>query len=221
MARDRTIQTPWGGFTPAVELFPLIYILVVYGFVYFLPFGIFRAWRVIGDDTPAEWLQFAAYFAAFLCSLRVLWMRRRSCWSLGWLSWLLMTLFCGYVSAEEISWGERLSGWGVGAIRAINAQGETNLHNLPALQNYMHFSFIAIGLFFGYIGWRFLPAIDALPGRRFSLYFLIVALFYFYFDLSWMTLGERIRNDQEVIEVLMAIGLFRHASSKAFPAAKR
>ena len=51
--------------------------------------------------------------------------------------------------------------------------------------------------------------------------FRSVALFYFYFDLSWMTLGERIRNDQEVIEVLMAIGLFRHASSKAFPAAKR
>ena len=54
--------------------------------------------------------------------------------------------------------------------------------------------------------------IEAFPGRNLSLYFLFVSLFYTYFDLSWITLGERIRNDQEAIEVLMAIGLFRHCS---------
>ena len=37
----------------------------------------------------------------------------------------------------------------------------------------------------GWIGWKIWPNIDALPAKRYSLYFLLVALFYFYFDISW------------------------------------
>ena len=75
----------------------------------------------------------------------------------------------------------------------------------------MHFAFIFFGLLFGFIGWKWLPQIDALPARRFSLYSLPVALFYTYFDLSWISHGDRIRNDQEAIELLLSIGLFAHA----------
>jgi len=39
--QPRTIHTPWGSLTPAVHLAPLIYVLVLYGLVYFLPFGVF------------------------------------------------------------------------------------------------------------------------------------------------------------------------------------
>ena len=42
-----------------------------------------------------------------------------------------------------------------------------------------------------------LPRIDAWPARRFSLYFLFVALFYTYFDLSWISHAERIRLKNE------------------------
>ena len=69
---------------------------------------------------------------------------------------------------------------------------------------------MAAGVFLGWLGWRFFPAIDAFPARRFSLYFLIVASFYFYWDVSWITHGDRIRNDQEAIELLMALGLWMH-----------
>jgi hypothetical protein len=79
----------------------------------------------------------------------------------------------------------------------------------------MHFAFIFFNLLFGYIGWRWFSRIDAFPARRFSLYFLPVALFYAWFDLSWITRGDRIRNDQEAIELLMALGLFLHAWAMA------
>lgn len=216
--QPRTLHTPWGSLTPAVDLAPLMYMLVLYGLVYFLPFGVFEAWTT-GEDGPVEWLQFAAYAGAFFCSMRVLWMRRRQWKSLQALAWLLLTLFLFYVAAEEISWGERIHGWGVEALRSINAQKETNIHNLPAVQNYLHVSFISAGLFFGYAGWRWMPRIEAWPARRFSLYFLFVALFYTYFDLSWISHAERIRNDQEGIELLMAVGLFLHTRYWAFNAA--
>ena len=36
----RVIKTPWGDLVPSVDLFPLAYLIVLYGMVYFLPFGI-------------------------------------------------------------------------------------------------------------------------------------------------------------------------------------
>jgi hypothetical protein len=47
--QPRTIQTPWGSFTPAVDLAPLVYLLVLYGLVYFLPFGVFDEWTTNED----------------------------------------------------------------------------------------------------------------------------------------------------------------------------
>ena len=206
---SKQIKTPWGIITPQVELFPVVYILILYGLIYFLPLNIFDQWSK-GEDGPVEWIQFICYFSAFVCSCIVTWHRRKlykQCFF-----WLLLTIFCFYIAGEEISWAERITNIGIESVRQINAQGETNLHNIPIFQNYLHFSFILSGLFFGWIGWKNWPKIEAFPGRSLSLYFLFVSLFYTYFDLSWITLGERIRNDQEAIEVLMAIGLFRHCS---------
>ena len=124
--------------------------------------------------------------------------------------WLLLTVFCLYVAGEEISWAERITNIGLDSIRGINVQGETNIHNLKSFNNYLHFSFISTGILFGWIGWKLWPDIEALPSKKFSLFFLIVAAFYSYFDLSWITLGERIRNDQEAIEFLMSSGIFLH-----------
>lgn len=159
-----------------VDMSPLIYLLVLHGFVYFLPFGIFKSWS-IGEDGLAEWIRLFAYAAACACSLSVIWLRRRQLFTLQGMAWIILALFLFYASAEEINWGERIHGWGVEFLRDINAQKETNVHNLPAVQNYLHFLFIAAGLFFGYAGWRWVPTIDALPPRKYSLYLLFVALF--------------------------------------------
>ena len=33
------IKTPWGSISPKVSLFPIYYLIFIYGFVYILPFG--------------------------------------------------------------------------------------------------------------------------------------------------------------------------------------
>ena len=205
----RVIKTPWGDLVPSVDLFPLIYLIVLYGIVYFLPFGIFDFWRK-GEDSLAEWFQFFAYLGAGLSALLCFLLSFNRCRRIQAIWWLLMTVFCLYVAGEEISWGERLMGFGFDLLREFNAQGESNLHNLEGVQNYLHASFMAAGVFLGWLGWRFFPAIEAFPARRFSLYFLIVAAFYFYWDVSWISHGDRIRNDQEAIELLMGLGLWMH-----------
>jgi hypothetical protein len=212
--RAAWIRTPWGELRPWVDLLPLYYLLVLYGIVYFLPFGAFEFWRK-GEDGLAEWLQFLAYAGATLFAVRVAWRRRREFPGLRCLGWVLLAIFCFLMAGEEISWGERITGFGLETVRQINAQEETNIHNIPLVQQFMHFGFIFFGGLFGYLGWRFLPRIDAFPARRFSLYFLPVALFYTYFDLSWITHGDRVRNDQEAIELMMAVGLFLHARAMA------
>ena len=208
----QTIKTPWGEINPSVSVFPIKYLLILYGIIYFLPFDIFKNFFK-GEDSLIEWLQFLGYFFSFLICIVILFSKKRDRSAKQTICWLFLTLFCFYVAGEEISWAERIATIGSDSIREINIQGETNIHNLKGLNNYLHFSFISTGVFFGWVGWKIWPKIEALPSKKFSLFFLIVAAFYSYFDLSWITLGERIRNDQEAIEFLMSSGLFLHCYS--------
>ena len=71
-------------------------------------------------------------------------------------------------------------------------------------------------IFLGWIGWKIWPNIDAFPQQRYSLYFLFVAMFFFFFDVSYASTIKQIRNDQEIFELLMALGLFAHCWINAF-----
>lgn len=219
---QRLIETPWGSLRPHVDLFPLRFLLIYYGVVYFLPFGLF-GW-LLNEDGFAEWGQFIFYVGAFVFSLLVLWRRRGDLASglgsragLQWCGWLLLTLLFFFVAGEEISWGERISHFGVEWIRQINTQQETNIHNIAPLQQagLLHSPFIGLGLLAGWFGWRHAGGWSFVPVRWLSLYFLPVALFYSYFDLSKLTLGARIRNDQELFEFLFALGCLLHARAAA------
>ena len=214
-SKSEVIRTPWGDLAPTVDVLPVVYILLAYGVLHFLPFQIL-GW-LANEDGLAEWLQFCGYLFAGFSALVVLVKGRFSSSSVQVFWWILLTIFCFFIAGEEISWGERITGIGFDTLRDLSTQGESNFHNLEEIQTYLHFSFIASGLFFGWIGWRFWPSIQAFPAKRFSLYFLFVALFYTYFDLSYIVYGDRIRNYQEVFELLMALGLFLHCFSYARP----
>ena len=204
----KKIITPWGEIRPTVLMFPVYYILIMYGIIFFFPFGFFDT-HFLRDDSFIEWMQFIGYFFSSLMSLYICFFRKKS-FSKQKIYWFLLAIFCFYVAGEEISWAERITNIGIDSIREINMQGETNFHNLNNVNNYLHFSFILSGLFFGWAGWKFWPNIEALPAKKYTLFFLFVATFYFYFDLSWITLGKRILNTQETIEFLMSTGLFLH-----------
>ena len=125
--------------------------------------------------------------------------------------WILIALFSFLIAGEEISWGERITGIGIDSISTLNIQGETNFHNLPFFHNYLLDPVFEIScIFLGWFGWKRFKNIDAFPSKNLSLFFLFVALFYFYFDISWASTTQQIRNDQEIFEVLLSTGIFIH-----------
>lgn len=80
-----------------------------------------------GGVELAQWLVLAAAVVAALRLLARPELRRRPA-LLAWVA--LAGLACFYVAGEEISWGQHLAQWNTPEYwRALNDQGETNLHN--------------------------------------------------------------------------------------------
>ena len=215
MFKMKEIKTPWGSLTPKVDLFPIYYLIFIYGFIYILPFGkslIGISWFdfLRSEDGLLEWIQFFQYFFASIISF-ILFIKSRNKRSFGILIWLVLAIACFFIAGEEISWSERITGFSLSSISEINVQGETNFHNLPFIHhNLLDPSFTISSIFFGWLGWKRWPNVKALPGKELSLYFLFVALFYFYFDISWASTISQIRNDQEIFEFLFSSGIFLH-----------
>ncbi len=215
---SKEIKTPWGKLLPEVSLFPIYYLLFIYGFVYILPYGkalLGISWFdwLRSEDGPLEWIQFIEYAFSSLMALTIF-VRKKKKREFNTIIWLLIAFLSVIIAGEEISWGERLTGFGVSFISEINVQGETNFHNLPFFHNYLLDPVFEIScIFLGWFGWRNFKRIDAFPRKELSLFFLFVALFYFYFDVSWASTTQQIRNDQEIFEFLLSTGLFIHCLS--------
>ena len=211
----KKIKTPWGEIMPEVSLFPIYYLLFIYCFIYILPFGrdiIGISWFdwLRSEDGPLEWIQFIEYAVSSLLALLIFLKRKRKR-NIDSIIWLLIAFLSFVIAGEEISWGERITGIGISSISSINVQGETNFHNLPFFHNYLLDPIFEIScIFLGWFGWRRFKRIKALPNKDLSLYFLFVALFYFYFDISWASTTQQIRNDQEIFEFLLSTGIFIH-----------
>ena len=211
----KEIKTPWGEIIPQVSLFPIIYLLFIYGLVYILPYGrdiIGISWFdwLRSEDGPLEWIQFIEYAVSSLLTL-LIFIRAKKKKDLNSIIWLIIAFLSFIIAGEEISWGERITGIGINSISNMNVQGETNFHNLPFFHNFLLDPIFEIScIFLGWIGWRRFKNIKAFPSKDLSLYFLFVALFYFYFDVSWASTTQQIRNDQEIFELLLSTGIFIH-----------
>ena len=211
----RELKTPWGKIISEVSLFPLYYLFFIYCFVYILPYGkllIGISWFdwLRTEDGPLEWIQFIEYaISSFLALLIYVRTQRKK--NINSIIWLLIAFLSFVIAGEEISWGERITGIGISSISEVNIQGETNFHNLPFFHNYLLDPIFEIScIFLGWFGWRKFKNIKAFPSKDLSLYFLFVALFYFYFDISWASTTQQIRNDQEIFEFLLSTGIFLH-----------
>ena len=211
----KTIKTPWGDISPEVSLFPIYYIIFIYGFIYILPFGK----NIVGltwfdllklEDGPIEWLQFAEYFISSLFGILIFFKSKKRK-SINSFIWLILSAFCFFIAAEEISWGERIIGFSLNSLTEISIQSETNLHNLPFFHNYLLDPIlVAICIFFGWVGWRKWPYLNSIPSKKLSLFFLITALYIFYYEISWASTIQHIRNDLEIYEFLLSSGIFLH-----------
>ena len=211
----KSIKTPWGEISPEVNLFPIYYILFIYGFVYILPYGE----NIVGltwfnllklEDGPLEWLQFSEYFISSIFGIFI-YFKNKNKNTINSFIWLIFSAFCFIVAAEEISWGERIIGFSLNSLTEISIQSETNLHNLPFFHNFfLDPILIAICILFGWIGWRKWPYLNSIPNKKLSLFFLITALYIFYYEISWASTVEHIRNDLEIYEFLLSTGIFLH-----------
>lgn len=211
----KTIKTPWGNILPEVSLFPIYYIIFIYGFIYILPFGK----NIVGltwfdllklEDGPLEWLQFAEYFISSLFGILIFFKSKKRK-SINSFNWLILSAFCFFIAAEEISWGERIIGISLNSLTEISIQSETNLHNLPFFHNYLLDPIlVSICIFFGWVGWRKWPYLNSIPSKKLSLFFLITALYIFYYEISWASTIQHIRNDLEIYEFLLSSGIFLH-----------
>lgn len=211
----KTTKTPWGEIIPEVSLFPIYYIIFIYGFIYILPFGK----NIVGltwfdllklEDGPLEWLQFAEYFISSLFGILIFFKSKKRK-SINSFNWLILSAFCFFIAAEEISWGERIIGISLNSLTEISIQSETNLHNLPFFHNYLLDPIlVSICIFFGWVGWRKWPYLNSIPSKKLSLFFLITALYIFYYEISWASTIQHIRNDLEIYEFLLSSGIFLH-----------
>ena len=211
----KLIKTPWGDIAPEVNLFPIYYLLFIYGFVYILPYGE----NIVGltwfnllklEDGPLEWLQFSEYFISSIFGIFI-YFKNKNKNTINSFIWLIFSAFCFIVAAEEISWGERITGFSINSLTEISIQSETNLHNLPFFHDFfLDPILIAICILFGWIGWRKWPYLNSIPNKKLSLFFLITALYIFYYEISWASTVEHIRNDLEIYEFLLSTGIFLH-----------
>ena len=209
------IKTPWGKIIPEVSLFPIYYLIFIYCFAYILPYGKFFigiSWFdwLRSEDGPLEWIQFIEYASSSLFAF-IIFLRKRNKKEINSIIWIFLAFLLFLIAGEEISWGERLTGIGITSISNLNVQGETNFHNLPFFHNYLLDPVFEITcIFLGWFGWRRFTKLNSLPGKHLSLYFLFVALFYFYFDISWASTTQQIRNDQVIFEFLLSTCVFLH-----------
>ena len=209
------IRTPWGSIFSKVSLLPIYYLIFIYGFVYILPFGknfIGSTWFDLlkKEDGPLEWLQFSQFFISSIMGLFIFYKSKKKR-SMNSLIWLIFSIFCFLISAEEISWGERITGFTLNSISDLSIQGETNFHNLPFFHNVLLDPLLhVLCIFLGGVGWRKWPNLSSLPSRKYSLFFLLVSLFFAYYDISWASTVPHIRNDQEIFEFLLSTGIFLH-----------
>ena len=208
------INTPWGKIIPEVSLLPIYYLLFIYCFVYILPYGKFFigiSWFdwLRSEDGPLEWMQFIEYALSSLLAFLIFLRPKKK--DFNTFIWLLIAFLSFLIAGEEISWGERIFGFSIESITELSIQDETNFHNLPFFHNYiLDPALQIICIFLGWIGWRKWPYLTSLPSRKFSLFFLSVSLYFFYYEISWFSTVAHIRNDQEIFEFLLSTGLFLH-----------
>ena len=191
-----------------LDLRPILLLAVMYGVIAFLPFGIF-GW-LQNEDGLMEWASVALLILSALNAFRL---QKQSTQRWERLSWLLFFVLCLLFIGEEISWGERLHGFGIDAIRSINTQGETNLHNIGAFQGQglLHLGWATLGFVLG-IGGFLLGSSPLIPTSRYTLYFTLPAIWYLGFEFCRKA-GEcliTVANHQEIYEVMIIAGLYLH-----------
>lgn len=97
------------------------------------------------EDSVFEWTQFAGYSLAVLIGIAAA--RRFASLGAPWLARAFVVFAAAntFIAGEEISWGQRIFGWGTPAA-LDNKQHETTVHNVKHVLSFFNAAMLLIGL---------------------------------------------------------------------------
>lgn len=205
---------------PLLFLFSTYLILTNNASTYEMLFGVL-------ENGLFEWVQFFCYIlSAIVGFLNFKILRGQSRLVVQRYLIVLFILGCSLIAMEEISWGQHIFHWTTPQnLSEINAQNETNLHNLNFIQinNIQVKAFIAVALF-GSFSWLFkrnsgkLSIRDLLTTEWFiSSYFLPIAFFYIQLLYIWGHGNEHQETFETVLSFgFLSIALINYKKSKYF-----
>jgi hypothetical protein len=140
---------------------------------------------LIREDGPVENLQFVLFLGSSVGALVLARHHARS--GRRAIAGVFVLAAAGLlgIAGEEISWGQRIFGWGTPeALAEINRQGETTLHNVGTIEEIVRWTVFGIAVAAALAAWRFdrgplhtrHPVVRALvPSRIFVPAFALIA----------------------------------------------
>ena len=100
------------------------------------------------EDHPIEWLQFALLVPAIIGFSVTAWKLRRLRYTAAAIATSGLTLGLFFIAGEEISWGQRILGFGTpSTLQSANYQDEATLHNIGGLHQYFIDGVALVGLY--------------------------------------------------------------------------
>lgn len=176
---------------------------------------------VTGEDGIAENVQVFIYGITFILALITVRLHWQAKERLIALLYVVLCVGIVFLIGEEISWGQRIFGWGTtGVFADINQQQETNLHNIKGVQDLFKWVQLLVGAYGVFLPLlvKRLPLFPALrkifaaitPHESLMPYFGAMFLWKLYRNLipapgHW---EFRLAEYNEIIELVLALGLF-------------
>ena len=131
-----SIRTAW-----ALFVVPLVFAALVAATAVYRP--LYRVF--IEEDGIVEWAQVLALIAVLPVALLIasrLWRRQERSYAA---LFVIAALAAFFIGGEEISWGQRVLGWATPEdLAALNRQGETNIHNVGSVLQFMNLAMFLI-----------------------------------------------------------------------------
>jgi hypothetical protein len=219
------IQTNSLKLNRAINIFILLlpFTFILTGITYLLTSKDF-SYNFYAEESYIEWYQAGFYFLASIIFFSLL--RKKYNHKYHKLIILLFAIFFLLICIEEVSWGQKFFKFDTpSSFEKLNAQEETNLHNLEVFHKtgLIHIGYIifTVGMLFSsYIAKsvKFYNLKDFVLPKILTIYFLIPAAFYiiieFLYDLIFITYeGRHIPGpgDQEIFELILSLGCFLYA----------
>jgi hypothetical protein len=123
------------------------------------------------EDSVLEWSQVGLYALAAVGAAVVARTLQRAGRRGPALVYLLFALGMVFVAGEEISWGQRIFGWGTPRdLDKINAQDETTVHNISSVEFLFKLGYTALGLYGSVVAWWVRRRVESWHRETVNLY---------------------------------------------------